>query len=177
MIPTRSSPSKSEKPIRMNITVPIQKSIRFFIMIFPAFFALVKPVSTMANPACIQNTNAAPIKNQTPKVCELMASIISCVITLSSFNYILKACTFREFPAKTCTPLCIYFFLFSLFDTVKHLSVGRIWPDVGWDHNFQVVDHLAQTAHITKDDLAVVFSNLKCICGFVYLVYICLQLV
>ena len=30
--------------------VPIQKSIRFFIMMFPALFALVKPVSTMANP-------------------------------------------------------------------------------------------------------------------------------
>ena len=50
----------------MNITVPIQKSIRFFIMIFPVFFALVKPASTIANPACIQNTNAAPIRNHTP---------------------------------------------------------------------------------------------------------------
>ena len=42
----------------------MQKSIKFFMMIFPAFFALVKPVSTMANPACIQKTSAAPIKNQ-----------------------------------------------------------------------------------------------------------------
>ncbi len=42
----------------------MQKSIRFFIMMFPAFFALVNPVSTIAKPACIQKTSAAPIKNQ-----------------------------------------------------------------------------------------------------------------
>ena len=65
--PTRSSPRNRPKPIRINITVPIQKSIRFFIRIFPGFFALVKPASTIAKPACIQNTSAAPIKNQTPK--------------------------------------------------------------------------------------------------------------
>ena len=46
----------------------MQKSIRFFMMIFPAFFARVNPVSTMAKPACIQNTNAAPIKNQNSTV-------------------------------------------------------------------------------------------------------------
>ena len=33
-------------------------------MILPAFLALVNPVSTIANPACIKNTKAAPIKNQ-----------------------------------------------------------------------------------------------------------------
>lgn len=44
----------------------MQKSIRFFIMMLPAFFALVKPASTIAKPACIKNTNAAPIRNQTP---------------------------------------------------------------------------------------------------------------
>ena len=66
--PNKSSPSKSPKPIRMNITVPIQKSIRFFIMMLPVFFARVKPVSTIAKPACIQKTNAAPIRNQTAKI-------------------------------------------------------------------------------------------------------------
>lgn len=49
-------------------------------MIFPAFLALVKPVSTMANPACIQKTKAAPIKNQTPNTCPFKTSIISSVI-------------------------------------------------------------------------------------------------
>ena len=49
----------------MNIGVPMQKSIRFFMIMFPAFFALVNPVSTMANPHCMKNTSAAPIKNQT----------------------------------------------------------------------------------------------------------------
>ena len=77
IIPTRSSPRKRPKPIRINITVPMQKSIRFFISIFPAFFALVKPVSTIAKPACIQNTNAAPIKNHTPYTSLCIASYIA----------------------------------------------------------------------------------------------------
>jgi hypothetical protein len=34
-------------------------------MILPAFFARVKPVSTMAKPHCMKNTKTAPIKNQT----------------------------------------------------------------------------------------------------------------
>ena len=84
MKPNKSSPSRNEKPIKMNITVPIQKSIRFFIRIFPAFLALVKPVSTMAKPACIQNTNAAPIRNHTPYTSLLMALKISSVIIVSS---------------------------------------------------------------------------------------------
>ena len=75
MKPNKSSPSRNEKPIKMNITVPIQKSIRFFIRIFPAFLALVKPVSTMAKPACIQNTNAAPIRNHTPYTSLLLSLI------------------------------------------------------------------------------------------------------
>ena len=82
--PTMSSPSKSPKPRRINTTVPIQKSIRFFIRMFPAFFALVNPVSTIANPACIQNTNAAPIRNQTPYTSPEIASKISLVIVLTS---------------------------------------------------------------------------------------------
>ena len=34
----------------MKTTVPIQKSIKFFMMILPAFLARVKPVSTIAKP-------------------------------------------------------------------------------------------------------------------------------
>ena len=83
--PTRSSPSKRLKPIKMKVTVPIQKSIKFFIRMLPAFFALVKPASTIANPACIQNTNAAPIKNQTPNTCPLTRLIISSVIISPHF--------------------------------------------------------------------------------------------
>ncbi len=75
-----SSPNKSPKPIRMKTTVPIQKSIRFFIRILPEFFALVKPVSTMAKPACIQKTSAAPIKNQTPNTSPFTMLKISSVI-------------------------------------------------------------------------------------------------
>jgi hypothetical protein len=44
--------------------VPIEKSIMFFMMMFPAFFARVNPVSTIANPACIKNTSAAATKTQ-----------------------------------------------------------------------------------------------------------------
>ena len=69
-------PKRSDEPRIMNDTVPRQKSMRFFIMIFPAFFALVKPASTIAKPACIQNTNAAPTRNQTPNTIVLTSSII-----------------------------------------------------------------------------------------------------
>lgn len=69
-MPTRpnsaSSPSISPNPIRMKTTVPMQKSIRFFMMMFPAFLALVIPVSTIAKPHCIKKTNAAPIRYQIP---------------------------------------------------------------------------------------------------------------
>ena len=54
------APNINPKPSIQKIGVPKQKSIRFFIIIFPAFFALVKPVSTIAKPACIKKTNAAP---------------------------------------------------------------------------------------------------------------------
>ena len=69
-------PMRSDEPRIMNETVPRQKSMRFFIIIFPAFFALVKPASTIANPACIQNTSAAPTRNQTPNTIVLTSSII-----------------------------------------------------------------------------------------------------
>ena len=65
MNPSRSSPISRLKPMRIKTTVPMQKSIRFFMMILPVFLARVKPASTMANPACIQKTNAAPIRYHT----------------------------------------------------------------------------------------------------------------
>ena len=80
--PIISSPSNRLKPIRINVQVPIQKSIRFFMIILPVFFALVNPASTIANPACIQNTSAAPIRNQTPYTCPLITLNISSVIIL-----------------------------------------------------------------------------------------------
>ena len=42
----------------------MQKSMRFFMMMLPAFLARVKPHSTMAKPHCMKNTRMAPIKNQ-----------------------------------------------------------------------------------------------------------------
>ena len=45
---------------RLKKILPNTKSIKFFMVIFPAFFALVNPVSTSANPACIKNTRNAP---------------------------------------------------------------------------------------------------------------------
>lgn len=65
--PAASCPTSREKPSSINTTVPIQKSIKFFIIMLPAFLARVKPVSTIAKPHCIKNTRAAPIKNQIPK--------------------------------------------------------------------------------------------------------------
>ena len=81
--PNRSSPINNPKPIKMNTTVPIQKSIRFFIIIFPVFLALVNPASTIAKPACIQNTNAAPIRNHTPNTSAEAASITNSLIVSS----------------------------------------------------------------------------------------------
>ena len=66
----------------------MQKSIRFFIMMLPVFFARVKPASTIAKPACIQNTSAAPIKNQTANTCSDVASVTSALI-VSSISFCL----------------------------------------------------------------------------------------
>ena len=96
MMPAMSSPSRRLKPIRMKTTVPIQKSIRFFIRILPAFFALVKPVSTIANPACIQNTSAAPIRNQTPNTSPFKTLKISSVIIVPP-----------RFPEEMPTHACV----------------------------------------------------------------------
>jgi hypothetical protein len=41
-------------PIIQKHGVPIQKSIMFFIRIFPVFLALVSPASQSAKPACMK---------------------------------------------------------------------------------------------------------------------------
>ena len=60
MIPPTSVPNMSEKPMIQNAIVPMDRSMRFFMTIFPAFFARVNPVSTIANPGCMKKTRAAP---------------------------------------------------------------------------------------------------------------------
>ena len=74
----------------------MQKSIRFFIMILPVFFALVKPASTIAKPACIQNTSAAPIKNHTAKSC----SFVNCV-TSSLTDSLIKITPLKDTTARS----------------------------------------------------------------------------
>lgn len=51
-------------PINQYTGVPMQKSIRFFINIFPVFFARVIPASQSAKPACMKNTSAVPTSVQ-----------------------------------------------------------------------------------------------------------------
>ena len=63
--PLDDAPNISPKPMAQNAKEPMAKSIRFFIMILTAFLARVKPVSTMAKPACIKNTRAAATRVQT----------------------------------------------------------------------------------------------------------------
>ena len=55
-------PNIRPKPTSQKQGVPMQKSIRFFIRILPVFLARVKPASHIEKPACIKNTNAAPIR-------------------------------------------------------------------------------------------------------------------
>ena len=69
------SPNIKPKPKSQNSGVPIQKSIRFFMIMLPAFFARVKPVSTIAKPACIKNTSAAP--NSTHIVLTALKPVLS----------------------------------------------------------------------------------------------------
>ena len=52
------------QPKAQNINAPTEKSIRFFMMMLAAFLALVKPASTMANPACMNITIAAATTSQ-----------------------------------------------------------------------------------------------------------------
>ena len=56
----------------------MQKSSRFFIMMLPAFLARVKPLSTIANPACMKNTRAPATIVQTMSVCFCSVAIAFC---------------------------------------------------------------------------------------------------
>ena len=68
----------------MKTAVPIQKSIKFFIRIFPAFLARQNPHSSAANPACMKNTSAAPIRNHMPKTSDVTDSVISSIMLFVS---------------------------------------------------------------------------------------------
>ena len=61
MKPPMSSPNIRPKPKIQKTMEPRLMSITFFITMLAAFLALVKPVSTMAKPGCIENTRKAPI--------------------------------------------------------------------------------------------------------------------
>jgi hypothetical protein len=63
--PILSAPNMMPNPMTKKAMDPTQKSIMFFIMMLPAFFARVNPVSTIANPACMKNTRNAAISVQT----------------------------------------------------------------------------------------------------------------
>jgi hypothetical protein len=52
-------PNMMPNPTSQNAIDPMQKSIRFFIMMFDVFFARVKPPSTIAKPACMKKTSMA----------------------------------------------------------------------------------------------------------------------
>ena len=126
--PTRSSPNNKLKPIKINTTVPIQKSIKFFIMMLPAFFALVKPASTIANPACIQNTNAAPIRNQTPNTSLSTAFIISSISIPPFFKKIFSsACMHKKRCRRNIptTPLPFMVFIIASF-SFKSMSYFEV---------------------------------------------------
>ena len=94
-------------------------------MIFPAFFALVNPVSTIAKPACIKNTNAAPIKNQIPNTSVPTVSeicvMISCVPYTSEASPLPSRGLFHRIPHKiknvSFLPLRMVFMLFRIKDT------------------------------------------------------------
>ncbi len=65
---------------------------------FPAVYARVKPVTTIANPACMKNTNAAAMSTHIVSIDEN-----SCIFFLlqNKKAYIL----FRVLRLKRCTPL------------------------------------------------------------------------
>lgn len=58
-------------------------------IILPAFFALVNPVSTIAKPACIKNTKTVPIRTHNVSTDEN--------IFLPPFLYVIKSNTKERF--------------------------------------------------------------------------------
>jgi len=75
MSPDPLVPNMIPKPTNQNAIEPRLKSIRFFIKMLQAFLALVKPVSTIANPACIKNTRKAAINVQIVSIATALVSI------------------------------------------------------------------------------------------------------
>ena len=57
--PPASRPNIRAKPRKKKEMEPTPKSMTFFMMMLPAFLARVNPVSTMANPACMNMTRKA----------------------------------------------------------------------------------------------------------------------
>ena len=60
--------------------VPSAKSMKFFMTMLPAFFALVSPVSTIANPGCMKNTRIAPSSVQVVSTEEYFPSASAAMI-------------------------------------------------------------------------------------------------
>ena len=86
-IPFQSVPCIKAKPNIKKKILPSTKSIIFFIRILPVFLARVRPASHKAKPACIKNTNAAPIKNHTPKMLSVITDNMLSVIPFLLFSY------------------------------------------------------------------------------------------
>ena len=75
-------------PIIQNTKVPRQKSITFFITIFPEFFALVSPAYTIVNPGCIKNTSTAPKSTQIVSTDENMSNHLHKILVVYLYQRI-----------------------------------------------------------------------------------------
>ena len=53
------------KPTTKNTTAPIEKLMRFFMTILPAFLARVRPASTSTKPACMNTTSTVATSTNT----------------------------------------------------------------------------------------------------------------
>ena len=63
-------------PIAQYAIEPTEKSIRFFMIMFTAFLALVKPASTIANPACMKKTRKAAIRVHTVSIATVLDAAV-----------------------------------------------------------------------------------------------------
>ena len=116
--------------------VPTQKSIRFFMMILPAFLARVNPVSTMAKPACIKNTSAAPDKNPN-RIDSRKHRDIPPLIRLNVKAYTRQRSAFRRSGARLCA--CPYR-LGSTSTLRQHLPIGWEAASILFRHQgFQLI--------------------------------------
>ena len=97
-------------------------------MMLPAFFARVNPVSTIAKPACMKNTSAAPIRNHTPNTSLVADSFTSLVIS----------------------SIAIIRHLLSLFYAKQQIRIGRERPIVPGSQGFCFVAHEPEFGHQRK---------------------------